>query len=297
MEKCTMCPRFCNMDRTLNKGICLAGNAPVIAKVMLHRWEEPFISGDTGSGALFFAGCNLRCVYCQNIDISQTLKGQTMTDEAILRYMFRLKELGAVNINFVTAAHFTDRLIPILVEAKHRGLDLPMVWNSSAYESVATLKKLDGLIDIYLPDFKYLDPWLARHYSGAADYPEIAKDALAEMYRQTGPLLFEDDLLKRGMVVRHLILPGQTEDSQAILAYLYKTYQDNIYLSIMNQYTPAGDLEKYPELNRRLTEAEYEEVVDYALALGITKALVQSPESQSLEFTPDFDILFEETGL
>lgn len=293
MDQCTMCPRLCRTDRILTKGLCLAGTTPVVAKVMLHLWEEPFISGDTGSGAIFFAGCNLRCVYCQNMDISQTLKGQAMSPDEILGFMFRLKALGAVNINFVTAAHFTDQLIPIIAQARAQGLDLPIVWNSSGYESVATLKKLDGLVDIYLPDFKYMDPDLSRRYSKAADYSVVAKAALAEMYRQTGPVVFAGDLLQRGMVVRHLILPDQTDDSQAILAYLYSTYHDTIYFSIMNQYTPTDSLAKYPELDRRLTQAEYDEVVDYALAIGITNALIQSSESQSLDYTPDFNTLFE----
>ena len=293
MDQCTICPRLCQADRVLTKGICLAGPEPVVAKVMLHLWEEPFISGDTGSGAIFFSGCNLRCVYCQNVDISQTLKGQVMSFDEILNYMFRLKEQGAVNINFVTGAHFTDQLIPIIAQARAQGLDLPIVWNSSGYESVETLKKLEGLIDIYLPDFKYLDPELARRYSKALDYPEAAKAALAEMYRQTGPVRFSGDLLKRGMVVRHLILPGQVDDSQGILAYLHSTYGDNIYLSIMNQYTPAGDLTHYPELDRNLTPNEYDEVIDYALALGISNALIQSSESQSSLYTPDFNTLFE----
>lgn len=293
-----MCPRQCRTDRTVDKGICLAGEEPLVAKIMLHHWEEPFISGSSGSGAIFFSGCNLRCVFCQNGDISQTLKGQTMGKDELLREIFRLKSLGAVNINFVTAAHFTDQLIPVLAEARARGLDIPTVWNSSGYESVQTLKKLDGLIDIYLPDFKYMDPELARRYSLAPDYPETAKAALAEMYRQTGPLVFNGDLLQRGMVVRHLVLPGQTEDSEAVLGYLHGTYGDSICLSIMNQYTPAGDLAAFPELNRRLSPDEYDSVVDYALALGISCALIQSEESQSPEFTPDFDRLFdEETAL
>ncbi len=288
-----MCPRFCSTDRALIKGICLAGERPVVAKVMLHNWEEPFISGSTGSGAIFFSGCNLRCVYCQNAAISHRLKGREMSDEEILDWMFRLKASGAANINLVTAAHFTDQLIPVLKEAKAKGLDLPIVWNSSGYESAETLKKLEGLVDIYLPDFKYLDPDLSARYSGARDYPAAAKAALAEMFRQTGPAVFEEDLLKRGTVVRHLILPGQTEDSEAVLAYLYTTYGDSIWLSIMNQYTPTPNLERYPELSRRLTAEEYDDVVDYALALGISNALLQSEESQSLEFTPDFEILFD----
>lgn len=290
MEQCNLCPRRCSYDRTVNTGICLAGPEPVVAKIMLHTWEEPFISGETGTGALFFSGCSLRCVYCQNSAISHTVKGQVMTEQALIDAIFRLKAAGAVTISLITAAHFTDRLVPVLREVRQRGLDLPIVWNSSGYESVETLQRLEGLVDVYLPDFKYMDPDLARRYSRAGDYPKVAKAALAEMYRQTGPLVFAGDRLVRGMVVRHLVLPGLVHDSEAVLAYLHETYGNDIFLSIMNQYTPAGDLSACPELDRRLTEAEYEAVVDFALVLGVTNALVQDSDSQSADFTPDFDV-------
>lgn len=293
MTICPICPRQCSADRTSSFGLCLAGKEPVVSKIMLHQWEEPFLTGPSGSGAIFFSGCALRCVYCQNREISQALKGRTLSAGELVDWMFRLKDLGAANINLVTASHFTAALVPVLRQAKAKGLDLPIVWNSSAYESAATLARLDGLVDIYLPDFKYLDKELARRYSGAADYPETARLALAEMVRQTGPLVFAGDKLLRGTVVRHLVLPGQTADSESILAYLYSTYGDDIFLSIMNQYTPPPGLLAFPELSRRLTRAEYDGVVDYALAVGITNALIQGPESQSVGYKPDFDQFFD----
>lgn len=294
MTICYICPRCCAADRALTLGVCLAKDGPVVSKIMLHQWEEPFLTGAFGSGTIFFSGCSLRCVYCQNREISQGIKGRTLSQDELLHWMFRLKKLGASNINLVTASHFTPALVPILREARALGLDLPIVWNSSAYESVKTLASLDGLVDIYLPDFKYMDPALARRYSLAGDYPETAKRAVAEMVRQTGPLVFDGDVLVRGTVVRHLILPGHTQDSEDILAYLYTAYGDTIFFSIMNQYTPPPGLDKFPHLARRLTAAEYDEVVDFALSVGIEQALIQGPESQSVEFKPDFDRFFEE---
>lgn len=296
MDQCMLCPRNCGVDRDLVRGICLAPVIPIVAKVMLHLWEEPFLTGGAGSGAIFFSGCNLRCVYCQNKAISHQLMGRPMADEELIAYMFRLKNLGAANINLVTATHFSQPLARVLREARSHGMDLPILWNSSAYESVETLKELDGLVDIYLPDFKYMDPQLARRYSKAGDYPEMARLALAEMVRQTGPLRFSGDQLIRGTVVRHLVLPGQTADSQSVLTYLHETFGDDIFISIMNQYIPTGDLAETPELDRHVTAEEYEEVVDFAIALGIENALVQDADSQTLDFTPDFNVLFEEVS-
>ena len=295
MNPCNQCPRACGTDRSQKPGLCLAGEEPLLPKIMLHQWEEPFLTGEGGSGALFFSGCNLRCVFCQNQTISHELKGRTCSKEELIDIMFRLKERGAVNINLVTAAHFTRQLVPVLREARARGLNLPVVWNSSGYESVESLRLLDGLIDVYLPDFKYMDPALALRYSRAEDYPAAARAAITEMVRQTGPLRFQDDLLMGGTVVRHLVLPGHADDSQSVLAWLATTFGHDIFLSIMNQYTPCGDLSAVPELNRRLTAAEYDEVVDYALALGIENALLQSEESQTLDYTPDFSV--SEEGL
>lgn len=294
MSNCTMCPRACNVDRIHQRGICLAPMTPVVSKIMLHQWEEPFLTGRAGSGAIFFSGCNLRCVYCQNHTISHRLAGREMTSEELIGWMLRLQAMGAANINLVTASHYAEQLAPILRDARAQGLDLPILWNSSAYESVRTLAALEGLVDIYLPDFKYMDPTLARRYSMAEDYPQVARSAIAEMVRQTGPLRFQDDQLVRGTVIRHLVLPGMTEDAQAILAYLHQTYGSDVFLSIMNQYTPAGDLKDYPEIDRHVSANEYEEVVDYAMAVGITQAMIQSDEAQSTAFTPDFTILFEE---
>lgn len=294
MDPCNQCPRRCGVLRDVSPGLCLAPETPIVAKIMLHRWEEPFLVGEGGSGAVFFSGCNLRCVYCQNQSISHALFGRPMAAAELVDHLLRLQELGAVNINLVTAAHFTRQLVPVLRTAKARGLTLPILWNSSGYESVESLKWLEGLVDIWLPDFKYMDPVIARRYSGAADYPAVARAAIAEMARQSGPPQFSGDLLQRGTVVRHLVLPGQVGDSQAILAWLHQTFGNDIFLSIMNQYIPGGDLSAAPELDRHVTAAEYDEVVDYALALGIEQAFLQDAASQSLDFTPDFTVLFDE---
>ena len=286
---CNLCPRHCGVDRDVSQGYCMSPNIIKLARAALHFWEEPCISGTKGSGTVFFCGCNLRCVYCQNSEISGGGAGIPMSDEDVMRTFDRLIEKGAHNLNLVTPTHYADSVARIL-EKYHS--PVPIVYNCGGYESVKTLKRLEGLVDIYLPDFKYMSADLAARYSHAPDYPEVAKRALAEMVRQVGgdqTTFDEDGIMKRGVIVRHLELPGCIEDSKAVVRYLYKTYGNNIYISIMNQYTPMEGIgEKFPELNRKLTEREYDELVDYAISIGVENGFIQEGETASESFIPPF---------
>lgn len=295
-SSCMLCPRECGVDRSVQVGRCHVGADVVVARASLHMWEEPCISGENGSGTVFFTGCNLGCVYCQNRSISGGDNGIILSSAELADVFLKLQDMGAHNINLVTPTHFVPQIVTALEDAKGRGLSVPIVYNTSGYESVPTLKYLDGLVDIYLPDCKYFSPNISAKYSAAPDYFSCAALALAEMYRQVGPPQFqtvgaEDEmpLMSRGMVVRHMILPGCVEDSKAVLRYLYSTFGDNIYISIMNQYTPLENVAGYPEINRRVTEDEYNAVVDYAVSLGIENAFVQEGEAAAESFIPDFE--------
>ena len=275
--KCDLCPRKCLVDRKKGeKGICGQTENLKVARAALHFWEEPCISGDAGSGAVFFSGCPLHCVFCQNEDI-----------------FLELQEKRANNINLVTPGHFVPQIVKALDQARKEGLTLPVVYNTSSYETVDTIKMLEGYVDIYLPDFKYMSPVLSKKYSHAPDYAEVAKAAIAEMVRQTGKAVFvngdEDNLILSGTIVRHLTLPGCMADSMQILKYLHDTYGDMIYISIMNQFTPLSNLEKYPELNRRITDEEYETLVDYAIEIGIENGFIQEGNTAEESFIPAFD--------
>lgn len=261
-----------------------------IARISLHPWEEPPISGTHGSGTVFFTGCRLHCVFCQNYQISQERQGQALSAEELLDYFFRLEEAGAHNINLVNPSHYSKRLAPLLKKAKERGLAIPIVWNSSAYEKPEDLRLLDSLIDIYLPDFKYYSNRLARRFSKVEHYRETAQAALEEMLRQVGPPVFSKGLLKKGMIVRHLQLPGQFFDSKKVLRYLHEQYADQIIISVMSQYQPMYRAKDYPGLNRRLLPIEYEKLLAYAEELGITEAYTQELETKEAEsgHTPDF---------
>lgn len=293
---CSLCPRACGVDRSVQIGRCHMENDVVIARASLHMWEEPCISGGNGSGTVFFTGCGLGCVYCQNHRISDGDNGIVLSTNELADVFLKLQDIGAHNINLVTPTHFVPQLVSALGNAKRRGLRIPVVYNTSGYERVSTLKYLDGLIDIYLPDCKYFSPNISAKYSAAPDYFAYARPALAEMYRQVGPPQFqaanrdnEFPLMTRGMIVRHMILPGYTEDSKDILRYLFETYGNNIFISIMNQFTPLENVKEYPEINRRVTQSEYDEVVDFAVDLGITNAFVQDGEAAMESFIPDFE--------
>ena len=288
---CNLCPRECNVDRGLGKtGFCKVPNHIKVARAALHFWEEPCISGEEGSGTVFFSGCNLRCVYCQNRKIAEGVYGKIITVDRLAAIFLDLQKQGANNINLVTPSHYVLQIVKALNLAKEQGLLIPVVYNSSAYESVETLKKLEGYVDVYLPDFKYMDEELGRKYSNAGNYSEIAKKAIDEMVRQVGNAQFDSrGILKKGVVVRHLVLPGYTADSKEIIKYLYDTYGNSIYISIMSQFTPILGLENYPELQRKLTEKEYDEVVDFAIELGVENGFIQEGDVAKESFIPDFD--------
>ena len=292
--KCDLCPRKCLVDRKKGeKGICGQTENLKVARAALHFWEEPCISGDAGSGAVFFSGCPLHCVFCQNENIANGTVGKEISLERLVDIFLELQEKRANNINLVTPGHFVPQIVKALDQARKEGLTLPVVYNTSSYETVDTIKMLEGYVDIYLPDFKYMSPGLSKKYSHAPDYAEVAKAAIAEMVRQTGKAVFvngdEDNLILRGTIVRHLTLPGCMEDSMQILKYLHETYGDTIYISIMNQFTPLSNLEKYPELNRKITDEEYETLVDYAIEIGIENGFVQEGDTAEESFIPAFD--------
>ncbi|MBR6419126.1 MAG: radical SAM protein [Oscillospiraceae bacterium] len=289
MTVCNQCPRGCGVPRDIAAGYCGEQSIIRIARAAPHMWEEPPISGKNGSGTIFFSGCSLRCVYCQNYRVAESEIGTPVTPEQLVRIMFDLRDQGVHNINLVTPSHFTAELVPVLDAAKRQGIGIPLLWNSSGYERPETLRLLDGLIDIYLPDFKYLNPQTAAQYSHAPDYPEVAKAALAEMVRQRGAQVFDaDGMLLSGVQVRHLVLPGHTQESRQILWYLRRTYGSTIGVSVMNQYTPMPQVMRDPLLSRRVTEREYQTVLHYAELIGMEQILTQSGEAADESFIPAF---------
>lgn len=292
-EECVLCPRACHVNRSVlgQKGLCGMPDRVRIARAALHFWEETCISGKEGSGAVFFSGCNLRCVFCQNREISAGGAGIEISVERLSDIFMELQEQDANNINLVTPTHYLLSVAEALEKAKQKGLRVPVVYNCGGYESVEALKRIEGLVDIYLPDYKYVSAELAARYSAAADYPQRAWEALAEMYRQTGEaVLDERGMMRRGVIVRHLILPGHTKEAIAVLQKLYATYGNTICYSIMNQYTPLPYVAKeYPELNRRLTKREYDKVIDAAVSMGIENGYIQEGETAKESFIPPFD--------
>ena len=292
MSKCYMCPRECSVDRENGeRGFCGVGNEYIIGSADLHFWEEPCISGERGSGAIFFSGCNLRCVFCQNKDISRDPVGKKYTEDELIDKMLELQDRGAHNINLVTATPYSLFLSKTLAKAKAKGLNIPIVYNCGGYESLMMLRALDGLVDVYLPDFKYFDNQLANKYSSAPNYAEIAGNALIEMHRQVRKLtLDENGIAKQGIIVRHLVLPAHREDSKAALKYLSQILPvDEVMLSLMCQYTPDWVGEDSPKnLKRRLTSFEYNDVLSYAISLGFD-GFSQEKSSAKREFTPKFN--------
>lgn len=288
-KKCELCPHNCLIDRTKTPGVCGVKDKLIVARTSLHNWEEPPISGTNGSGTIFFSGCNLKCIFCQNYQISTKLIGQEITTNDLANICLNLEKKGAHNINLVTPTHFVPLIIEGLKLAKEKGLKIPIVYNTSGYEKKETIKMLDGIVDIYLPDMKYYNDEYAIKYSHAPNYFKYAKEALEEMYKQVGkPKFNKDGLMTKGIIVRHLMLPGLKEDTKEILKYLYDTYKDNIYISIMNQYTPIKEFKRFTELNNKVSENDYNEIIDYAIDLGIKKAFIQEGETQSESFIPDF---------
>ena len=269
-------------------GFCGTGKSLKVARAALHFWEEPPISGDKGSGTIFFSGCNLKCVYCQNYEISTGGKGKEISIDRFVELCLDLQKQGANNINLVTPTHYIPLIKEGILLAKEKGLKVPIVYNSSGYESVEALKELEGIVDVYLPDLKYYDDDLAISYSKAPHYFVIATRAIREMFRQVGPCQFDENgLITKGVIVRHLLLPTHLDDSKKIIQYLYETYHDDIYISIMNQYTVIRTL-PFPELNQTVTDEEYDELINFAIDLGVTNACMQEDGTASESFIPDF---------
>lgn len=281
---CSICPRHCNIDRNKTTGFCQSKNTFKAARAALHFWEEPCISGKNGSGTVFFSGCNLRCAFCQNCEISRDNKGIDITDQKLVEVFENLISQGAENINLVNPTHYADRLAEVLSQWHS---PVPIIYNSSGYEEVETLKKLRGLIDIYLPDLKYIRPDKALRYSKAENYFEKASAAIKEMRSQVEDV-FENDMMKSGLIIRHLILPQNTNSSIAIIDWIKKNIPDT-YLSLMAQYVPCGNLDGLSEINRTITKREYNKVVDYALSNGLEKLFIQELSSADKSFIPPFD--------
>ena len=299
MEKkvieCRLCPRDCKVNRAYEKGICQVSNKIKIARAALHFWEEPCISGKNGSGAVFFSGCNLHCVFCQNEEISHGKVGQDISVEDLARQFIKLQLQGANNINLVTGTQYIPEIVKAVKLAKE-GIDsdnklkIPIIYNTSGYEKVESLKLLEGIVDVYLPDFKYMENELAEKYSHAKDYPEVSKAAIAEMVRQCPEVVFDENgFVTAGVIVRQLLLPGHVNDAKAIIKYLYENYHDQIFISMMSQYTPMPQIaSKHPEINRRVTKREYDSLIKYALDLGVENAFIQDRKVAKESFIPEF---------
>jgi putative pyruvate formate lyase activating enzyme len=290
-ENCLLCPRKCGINRrTGQTGVCGVSSEIKVARAALHYWEEPCISGKRGSGAVFFSGCSLHCVFCQNREISDGKEGKVISKERLSDIFMELADKGANNINLVTPGQYIPDIVWAVNDAKSRGMKLPIIYNTSGYENVTELKLLEGIVDVYLPDFKYMDSTLSARYSRAKDYPSVAKQALSEMVRQQPDVVIDDatGLIQKGVIVRQLLLPGHVNDAKAVLKYLYDTYHDHVYISMMSQFTPIA-LKDYPEINRTVTRRENERLVDYALEIGITNAFIQEGDVAKDSFIPAFD--------
>ena len=290
-ENCLLCPRKCGINRrTGQTGVCGVSSEIKVARAALHYWEEPCISGKRGSGAVFFSGCSLHCVFCQNREISDGKEGKVISKERLSDIFMELAGKGANNINLVKPGQYIPDIVWAVNDAKSRGMKLPIIYNTSGYENVTELKLLEGIVDVYLPDFKYMDSTLSARYSRAKDYPSVAKQALSEMVRQQPDVVIDDatGLIQKGVIVRQLLLPGHVNDAKAVLKYLYDTYHDHVYISMMSQFTPIA-LKDYPEINRTVTKREYERLVNYALEIGITNAFIQEGDVAKDSFIPAFD--------
>lgn len=286
---CAICPRKCCADREKPGGFCGTGENPVVARAFLHMWEEPCISGTRGSGTVFFSGCNLKCVYCQNYRISHENFGRELTVEQLAAVFLSLQKKGAHNINLVTPSHYTERIREAVRTAE--GLKLPVIYNSSGYDSREGLAAMEGTADVYLPDLKYFNSDISERYSGAPDYFENASRAVLEMYRQVGAPQFDGDgLITRGLIIRHLILPGLSSESVGILKWIRENLPGDIYISLMSQYTPYYRASEYPEINRRIIRREYEKVLDCFYRLGFEHGYVQERDSACEEYIPEFNL-------
>lgn len=289
LKNCMLCPKKCGVNRYEKKGFCQASNKVKVAYYSLHMWEEPVISGKNGSGTIFFSNCNMKCIYCQNKKISLDGYGKLISNKKLGEIMLELQKKKAHNINLVTPTHYVPEIASVLKKIKGKELKIPVIYNTSSYENVGTLMMMRGLVDIYLADLKYYDDEFGIRYSSCKDYFETASMAIDEMYRQVGKFTLKNGLLKKGLVIRVLILPGHSDDAIKIVEYIYKTYGNDVIISIMNQYTPVNKIEKYENLNRKVTEEEYNKVINMAIKLGVKNAFVQEGEAASESFIPKFD--------
>lgn len=291
-EKCSLCPRMCGTDRAAGqKGFCGGGNLVRVARAALHYWEEPCISGESGSGTVFFSGCTMRCVFCQNKEISRGEAGKEITVDRLAEIYLELAAKGANNINLVTPMHYAPQITAALDIARENGLTLPIVWNTGGWERRESIAAVRDYADIWLSDFKYFDSSLGESLSKAPNYFSVAAAALDQMVKQTcKPVFDENDMMRRGVIVRHLMLPGHLDDTKNVLRFLYENYGDSIWISIMNQYTPMCSDPRFPELSRTVSDEEYNEAIDFACELGIENAFVQEGGTVGESFIPPFDL-------
>lgn len=292
LKNCRLCPRNCNINRLNGElGFCKSSDNIKVALVSLHHWEEPCISGTNGSGTVFFSNCNLKCVFCQNHKISAEGIGKEISVERLSEIFLEQQQRGAHNINLVTPTHYVPQIIKSLDLAKSKGLNIPILFNTNGYENIETIKALKGYIDVYLPDLKYFENKYSTKYSNAPNYFEKASEAIKEMFFQVGEPQFNDDgLIQKGLIIRHMMLPGLLFDSKKIVDYIYKTYGDSVYISIMNQYTPMHDAKMFAEINKPLNPKHYDSLIDYCLCLGIKKAFIQEGGTSSENFVPKFNL-------
>ena len=291
-KNCSICPRNCRIDRTKGQiGYCQSGHEIKAALASVHMWEEPPISGSCGSGTIFFSGCNLRCVFCQNYTISSENSGKTISTERLSEIMLEQQARGVHNINLVTATHFIPSIVKAVQKAKNNGLKIPIVYNTGGYEKVESIKMLEGTVDIYLPDIKYFSSELSLKYSGASDYFSYASEAVLEMYRQTGNNIYDDNgIMKSGVIIRHMIMPSHREDSYKVLDWIRDNIGTEACVSLLSQYTPAYNAEKYKEINRKLMSLEYTRVIEHFFDIGLKNGFMQEKSSAESKYTPIFDL-------
>ncbi|MBS7221556.1 MAG: radical SAM protein [Clostridiales bacterium] len=291
-KNCSICPRNCRIDRTNGQiGYCQSGHEIKAALASVHMWEEPPISGSCGSGTIFFSGCNLRCVFCQNYTISSENSGKTISTERLSEIMLEQQARGVHNINLVTATHFIPSIVKAVQKAKNNGLKIPIVYNTGGYEKVESIKMLEGTVDIYLPDIKYFSSELSLKYSGASDYFSYASEAVLEMYRQTGNNIYDDNgIMKSGVIIRHMIMPSHKEDSYKVLDWIRDNIGTEACVSLLSQYTPAYNAEKYKEINRKLMSLEYTRVIEHFFDIGLKNGFMQEKSSAESKYTPIFDL-------
>jgi len=289
LECCTLCPRCCGANRLAGEaGYCGAKKEASVARAALHHWEEPCISGENGSGTVFFSYCTMRCVFCQNA-LFDGQKGKDVGPDQLGGIFLNLQEQKAHNINLVTPTHYLPQIAAAVRLAKAKGLAIPIIYNTSGYETVQAIEHLKGIVDVFLPDFKYFDDRYARKYSGAPGYAGYASAAIGQMVRQAGPAEFDESgMIRKGVIVRHLVLPGLTEEAKKVVRYIYETFGDDVYLSIMNQYTPLQGVREHPEINRTVSPADYEAVVEYAISLGVANGFIQEEGAVGESFIPEF---------